>query len=31
VVEEVLPTGEVAKVHELSETGRVKGKIVLTV
>ncbi|MFC7644192.1 zinc-binding dehydrogenase [Streptosporangium lutulentum] len=30
VVEEVLPMGEVAKAHELSETGRVKGKIVLT-
>ncbi|MDX3227531.1 NADP-dependent oxidoreductase [Streptomyces sp. ME19-01-6] len=30
-VEEVLPLQEVAKAHELSESGRVTGKIVLTV
>lgn len=30
-VEEVLPIEEVAKAHELSESGRVTGKIVLTV
>lgn len=31
VVDQVLPLEEAAKAHELSETGRVKGKIVLTV
>jgi NADPH:quinone reductase-like Zn-dependent oxidoreductase len=31
VVDETLPLEEAAKAHELSETGRVKGKIVLTV
>jgi len=31
VLDQVLPLQEAAKAHELSETGRVKGKIVLTV
>jgi NADPH:quinone reductase-like Zn-dependent oxidoreductase len=31
VIDQVLPLEEAAKAHELSETGRVKGKIVLTV
>jgi NADPH:quinone reductase-like Zn-dependent oxidoreductase len=30
-VDQVLPLAEVAKAHELSESGQVRGKIVLTV